>query len=177
MKTSLSLATLCVAILSFGVGQSASAYMLTPITASAPANALTVARQNPNLSIMVEAIEASGMASALTFAGSNYTIFAPSNTAFESLFQETTLTKAKLLSNKPMLQILLGYHVVKSDKPLYANNLQAGRLTTFNKRSLTVTPQKNLVDDRGRMAHIVQPDIMTKNGTLHVIDKVLFPMR
>lgn len=144
-------------------------------TQYASMSALDMARQNPNLSILVEAVEASGIAGMLRFAGNDYTIFAPSNAAFEELFSETTLTKQKLLADKSLIRLLLAYHVIKTNDPLLASQLPKGKVTTYGKRVLTVTPQGNLLDGKGRTAHIIYPNVMTKNGSVHVIDKVMFP--
>lgn len=153
----------------------ASTSTATSISYDASENALQLARRNPNLSILVEAIDAAGLTGVLRFAGSNYTIFAPDNAAFDAWFNETTMTKQKLMQNKPLLRILLGYHVVKTPKPLTVAQMQPSRLTTFNKHQLTITNQKTIKDGIGRTAVIKAADIPTRNGTVHVIDKVLFP--
>lgn len=147
----------------------------TPINYDASENALQLARRNPNLSILVEAIDAAGLTGVLRFAGSNYTIFAPDNAAFEAWFNETTMTKQKLMQNKPLLRILLAYHVLKTPQPLTVAQMQPSRLTTFNNYQLTITNQKMIKDGIGRTAMIKAADIPTRNGTVHVIDKVLFP--
>lgn len=147
----------------------------TPINYDASENALQLARRNPNLSILVEAIDAAGLTGVLRFAGSNYTIFAPDNAAFEAWFNETTMTKQKLMQNKPLLRILLAYHVLKRPQPLTVAQMQPSRLTTFNNYQLTITNQKMIKDGIGRTAMIKAADIPTRNGTVHVIDKVLFP--
>ncbi len=145
------------------------------ISYDASENALQLARRNPNLSILVEAIDAAGLTGALRFAGNNYTIFAPDNAAFEAWFNETTMTKQKLMQNKPLLRILLAYHVVKTQQPLTVAQMQPSQLTTFNNHRLTITNQKTIRDGIGRTAVIKAADIPTRNGTVHVIDKVLFP--
>ncbi|SJM71437.1 fasciclin domain-containing protein [Psychrobacter piechaudii] len=147
----------------------------TPINYDASENALQLARRNPNLSILVEAIDAAGLTGVLRFAGSNYTVFAPDNAAFEAWFNETTMTKQKLMQNKPLLRILLAYHVLKTPQPLTVAQMQPSRLTTFNNYQLTITNQKMIKDGIGRTAMIKAADIPTRNGTVHVIDKVLFP--
>ena len=146
-----------------------------PINYDASENALQLARRNPNLSILVEAIDAAGLTGVLRFAGSNYTIFAPDNAAFDAWFNETTMTKQKLMKNKPLLRILLAYHVIKTPQPLTVAQMQPSRLTTFNNYQLTITNQKTIRDGIGRTAAIKAADIPTRNGTVHVIDKVLFP--
>lgn len=146
-----------------------------PIDYDASENALQLARRNPNLSILVEAIDAAGLTGALRFAGNNYTIFAPDNAAFNAWFNETTMTKQKLMKNKPLLRILLAYHVIKTPQPLTVAQMQPSRLTTFNNYQLTITNQKTIRDGIGRTAVIKAADIPTRNGMVHVIDKVLFP--
>lgn len=153
----------------------ASTSTATSISYDASENALQLARRNPNLSILVEAIDAAGLTGVLRFAGSNYTIFAPDNAAFDAWFNETTMTKQKLMQNKPLLRILLAYHVVKTPQPPTVAQMQPSRLTTFNKHQLTITNQKTIKDGIGRTAVIKAADIPTRNGTVHVIDKVLFP--
>ena len=153
----------------------ASTSTATSISYDASENALQLARRNHNLSILVEAIDAEGLTGVLRFAGSNYTIFAPDNAAFDAWFNETTMTKQKLMQNKPLLRILLAYHVVKTPQPLTVAQMQPSRLTTFNKHQLTITNQKTIKDGIGRTAVIKAADIPTRNGTVHVIDKVLFP--
>ena len=153
----------------------ASTSTATSISYDASENALQLARRNPNLSILVEAIDAAGLTGVLRFAGSNYTIFAPDNAAFDAWFNVTTMTKQKLMQNKPLLRILLAYHVVKTPQPLTVAQMQPSRLTTFNKHQLTITNQKTIKDGIGRTVVIKAADIPTRNGTVHVIDKVLFP--
>lgn len=138
-------------------------------------SALDMAKQNPELSTLVEAVHASGISRMLAFAGKDYTIFAPSNAAFESLFRETRLTKQSLMANKPLLRMLLGYHVIKDTKPLSMQQLPAGTVRTLNKKPLAITQQRSILDERGRLAHITQPNITTRNGMVHVVDRVLFP--
>ncbi|WP_296204718.1 fasciclin domain-containing protein [Psychrobacter sp. UBA3962] len=157
------------------LSNTATAFTSTPINYDASENALQLARRNPNLSILVEAIDAAGLTGVLRFAGSNYTIFAPDNAAFEAWFNETTMTKQKLMQNKPLLRILLAYHVLKTPQPLTVAQMQPSRLTTFNNYQLTITNQKMIKDGIGRTAMIKAADIPTRNGTVHVIDKVLFP--
>ena len=157
------------------LSNTATAVTSIPINYDASENALQLARRNPNLSILVEAIDAAGLTGVLRFAGSNYTIFAPDNAAFEAWFNETTMTKQKLMQNKPLLRILLAYHVLKTPQPLTVAQMQPSRLTTFNNYQLTITNQKMIKDGIGRTAMIKAADIPTRNGTVHVIDKVLFP--
>lgn len=145
-----------------------------PFGAKKLPSALDTVKRDPNLSIMVEAIEASGLSGAISMAGDDYLILAPNNAAFSALFKETNLTKQKLMNNKSLLRGLLAYHVVKKSD---GGKLKSGSMTTYNKRRLVVTPQYKIVDTRGRAANVVSSNIKTKNGTLYVIDRVLVPKK
>lgn len=145
------------------------------ITTYESVNALKMAKQNPELSIMVEAIEAAGIAAMIRFAGDGYTILAPNNEAFYKLFQETTLTKELLLADKSLLRYLLSYHVIKTPQPLSTTQMRPSTLLSLNKKKLTINNQRNIIDEGGRIAQIVTPNIVTKNGNVHIIDRVLFP--
>ncbi|WP_019671874.1 fasciclin domain-containing protein [Psychrobacter lutiphocae] len=156
--------------------QATTALMLAPVnTQYQGLKALDMAKQNPDLSILVEAVDAAGIGTMLRFAGDRYTIFAPNNAAFAKLFRETTLTKQSLLANKGLLRALLAYHVVKSDQPMTVSQLPSGRLQALSKRTFQVTPDATLIDGKGRTAHIIQPNIATGNGMVHEIDIVMFP--
>lgn len=138
-------------------------------------NVVQVAQSDANFSILVEAVQAAGLAGMLSDPNANYTIFAPTNAAFAQALAETGMTKAQLFANKPLLKKILAYHVVSSDMPMYAKNVMPGNVTTASNDTLVVTPQKMLMDENGRMATIIKTDIAATNGVVHVIDKVLLP--
>lgn len=138
-------------------------------------NVVQVAQSDANFSILVEAVQAAGLAGKLSDSNANYTVFAPTNDAFAQALAETGMTKAQLFANKPLLKKILAYHVVNSDMPMYAKNVMPGNVTTASNDTLVVTPQKMLMDENGRMATIIKTDIAATNGVVHVIDKVLLP--
>ncbi|WP_201611350.1 fasciclin domain-containing protein [Psychrobacter submarinus] len=151
--------------------------MKAPVTTQnmAKMNVVQVAQSDANFSILVEAVQAAGLAGMLSDPNANYTVFAPTNAAFAQALAETGMTKAQLFANKPLLKKILAYHVVSSDMPMYAKNVMPGNVTTASKDTLVVTPQKMLMDENGRMATIIKTDIAATNGVVHVIDKVLLP--
>jgi uncharacterized surface protein with fasciclin (FAS1) repeats len=72
--------------------------------AAVPAkNIVELAQATPDLSILVEAVVAAGLASTLSGAGP-FTVFAPTNAAFAALLGELGVTKEALLANKTLLQ-------------------------------------------------------------------------
>ena len=139
-------------------------------------NAVEVAQGNPDLSILVEAVTAADLGSTLSGPGP-FTIFAPTNEAFAALLTELGVTKEQLLANKPLLTAVLQYHVVsgevrKADIPLgKAIEPLSGGFFKIDK----VGAGYVITDGRNRTSNIVTADVMTTNGVVHVIDKVLLP--
>jgi uncharacterized surface protein with fasciclin (FAS1) repeats len=146
--------------------------------APAPAPTKTVvelAQATPDLSILVEAVVAAGLAPALSGTGP-FTVFAPTNAAFAAALTELNLTKAQLLdpANKALLTKILTYHVV-SGKFLKAQVPVGTPITTLQTETLTVDSTLTITDQRGRKAKITATDIEATNGVVHVIDKVILP--
>lgn len=146
-----------------------------PSQTMANMNVVQVAQSNADFSILVEAVQAAGLAGALSNPNANYTVLAPTNAAFASVLQETGMTKAQLFADKPLLTKILGYHVISANAPIYARDVKAGNVAMLSKDVLMITPQKTLMDESGRTANIIKTDIAASNGVVHVIDKVLLP--
>ena len=104
-------------------------------------------------------------------------MFAPTNSAFAALLTELGVTKAQLLANKPLLTAVLEYHVIsgevrKTDIPLgKAIEPLSGGFFKID----TAGAGYVITDGRNRTSNIVTADVMTTNGVVHVIDKVLLP--
>ncbi|WP_350562551.1 fasciclin domain-containing protein [Psychrobacter sp. CAL346-MNA-CIBAN-0220] len=138
-------------------------------------NVVQLAQSNPDFSVLVEAVQAAGLAGALSNPSAHYTVFAPTNAAFMQVLQETGMTKAQLFANKPLLTKILGYHVISGDMAMYAKDVKPGNVMTLSKDTLVVTPQGKLMDESGRTANILKTDMAATNGVVHVIDRVLLP--
>lgn len=138
-------------------------------------NVVQVAQSNPDFSVLVEAIQAAGLTSALANPNAHYTIFAPTNAAFMQALQETNMTKAQLFANKPLLTKVLGYHVINGDMAMYAKDVKPGNVMTMSRDTLMVTTQGKLMDEMGRTTTILKTDVAASNGVIHVIDRVLMP--
>ena len=138
-------------------------------------NVVQVAQSNPEFSVLVEAVQAAGLAGMLSDPNAHYTVFAPTNDAFMQALKETGMTKAQLFANKPLLTKILGSHVVAGDMAMYAKDVKPGNVMTASKDTLTVTKDGKLMDENGRTANILKTDIAANNGVVHVIDKVLMP--
>jgi uncharacterized surface protein with fasciclin (FAS1) repeats len=138
--------------------------------------------------------EFTSLVAALTFASNNgdlvnllssagpFTVFAPTNAAFDALAKELTsrptAVAADILTegNKSLLREVLQYHVVsgrvlKADVP---TNTAIGTALSAAK-ILRVSPTFVITDGRNRTANITATDILNTNGVIHVIDKVILP--
>jgi len=154
---------------------SASTEAPTSSQAMSDMNVVQVAQSNADFSLLVEAVEAAGIAAPLSNPNANFTIFAPTNEAFAQVLQETGMTKDQLFANKPLLTKILGYHVINGAAPVYAEDVKPGTITMLSKDALVVTDQGQLQDENGRTVNILDTDIAANNGVVHVIDKVLLP--
>jgi len=119
---------------------------------------------------LVAAVQAAGLEATLRSDGP-FTVFAPTNAAFDALPDGTVATLLKP-ENKDQLVAILTYHVVAGktkSKDLLGKTLS---VTTVNGAELAIDGTDGVkVGD----ANVVKADIRTSNGVIHVIDKVLLP--
>lgn len=131
---------------------------------------------------LVAAVKAAGLVETLKSAGP-FTVFAPTNEAFDKLPAGTVETVLKP-ENKAMLTKILTYHVVagKMDSKAIAKAIKTGNgkaeLTTVAGGKLWASMDGDkliLTDEKGGMATVTIANVMQKNGVIHVIDSVLMP--
>jgi uncharacterized surface protein with fasciclin (FAS1) repeats len=131
---------------------------------------------------LVAAVKAAGLVETLKSAGP-FTVFAPTNAAFNKLPAGTVETLVKP-QNKKKLTSILTYHVVagKMGSKEVAGAIKAGggkaELTTVQGGKLWLWMQgKNLMlkDEKGGTAMVTIKDVFQSNGVIHVIDTVLMP--
>lgn len=126
---------------------------------------------------LVAAVKAAGLVETMKGAGP-YTVFAPTNAAFDKLPAGTVNTLV-MPENKQKLTTILTYHVVPGR--LMAADLKDGQtLTTVEGETLTVHRMGDTVmlhDTKGGMANVTIPNVVSKNGVTHVIDAVLMPTK
>ncbi|MFE3603567.1 fasciclin domain-containing protein [Streptomyces sp. NPDC059142] len=128
----------------------------------------TAVSNNPELSTLADALKKAGLTDSLN-KDQDITVFAPTNTAFNSLGKEQL---TKLLANTGALKKQLTYHVV--DKKITPDQLSHGTFTTKEGSTLTTSGSGTSfkVNDT---ASITCGNIKTTNGTIYVIDGVLTP--
>jgi len=131
---------------------------------------------------LVAAVKAAGLVDTLKGKGP-FTVFAPTNAAFDKLPAGTVETLVKP-ENKAMLTQILTYHVVagKMDSKAIAKAIKKGKgtamLTTVEGGMLTAKMDgKTLVltDEKGGMSRVTIADVRQSNGVIHVIDTVVMP--
>ncbi len=136
----------------------------------------------PNLTTLVTAVKAAGLADTLMSKGP-FTVFAPTNTAFEKLPEGTVGTLVKP-ENKGTLTTILTYHVVAGKLTakdiVKAIKMGGGNaeLTTVAGAKLSARLSGNSVvitDAKGGQSAVTTADVMQSNGVVHVIDSVLLP--
>jgi len=131
---------------------------------------------------LVAAVKAAGLVDTLKGDGP-FTVFAPTNAAFDKLPAGTVDTLLKP-ENQDQLKKVLTYHVVPgriSSKELVAMIMKDGgqtQMKTVEGGTITAMLDGNnvvLKDEKGGTAIVTQADVMQKNGVIHVIDTVLMP--
>ena len=127
----------------------------------------------PEFSILVEALVAADLATALSQPGP-FTVFAPTNAAFAALLTELGITKEALLADQALLTSVLSYHVA-AGRVLKADIAVGTPVTTLQGQTFTIDSALDINDQRGRKAAFVATDVLTSNGVIHVIDKVILP--
>lgn len=131
---------------------------------------------------LVAAVKAAGLVETLQSAGP-FTVFAPTNSAFDKLPAGTVATLVKP-ENKATLTKILTYHVVAgrySAKDIAAKikegkgtalftTVQGGILKASMKGKKLI-----LTDEKGGTSTVTIADVFQSNGVIHVIDTVVMP--
>jgi len=133
-------------------------------------NIIQTAIENGSFGTLVAAVTAADLADTLNGAGP-FTVFAPVDAAFAEL-PEGTVESLLLPENKEKLQGILTYHVV-SGTVLSTDLTDGMEATTVNGAAITIhiTDGKVFIND----AEVVIADVVTDNGVIHVINKVILP--
>ena len=131
---------------------------------------------------LVAAVTAAGLVETLQSKGP-FTVFAPTNAAFDKLPAGTVETLLKP-ENLKTLQTILTYHVVAGkmnasaiQKAIKAGNGKA-KLKTVSGGTLIATMKgKNLIiiDENGGKSKVTIANVNQSNGVIHVVDTVVLP--
>jgi uncharacterized surface protein with fasciclin (FAS1) repeats len=119
---------------------------------------------------LVKAVQAAGLVETLKGAGP-FTVFAPTNAAFEKL-PAGTVEELLKPANKEKLKSILLYHV-HSGKAIKAADVKTMSLTTANGADLMVKAEDGNVMINN--AKVIKTDVAASNGVIHWIDTVVMP--
>lgn len=139
------------------------------VTTAQTQTIVAVASSNDNFSTLKAALEAAELTETLAGQGP-FTVFAPTNAAFEALGKEKIEALLKP-ENKDKLIKVLTYHVVPGQ--VMSADLKSGETKTVEGGEVTVTVKDGKV--KVNNAQVTQADVKASNGVIHVIDTVLLP--
>lgn len=148
----------------------ASALVLLAGCATAPAGPQSIAATaaaNPQLTTLNKLINDAGLTETLKGAGP-YTVFAPTNDAFKAVPQKTL---DALAADKALLRSVLTYHVVPGK--VMAAEVKNGPVKTVQGANIALSRSGTFVTVED--AVVVTADVVTTNGVVHVVDRVLIP--
>jgi len=134
-----------------------------------PPTVVDQALNNDSFSILVQAVVKANLVDALSGNGP-FTIFAPTNAAFEALFSTLGISGIADLTAEQLTPILT-YHVVSGN--VLSTQLSEGAVPTLNGESLSVSLSP--APEINGSAKIIATDVQASNGVIHVIDNVLLP--
>ncbi|MBR9916612.1 fasciclin domain-containing protein [bacterium] len=140
------------------------------VKAQEETNILELTSETESLSTLATAVEAADLEATLQSEGP-YTVFAPTNEAFENL-PEGVLNELLKPENKEQLIAVLTYHVIPGE--VMSDDI------TETMKAKTIQGSNASVKSNGESvmienAEVVKADMDASNGVVHVIDEVILP--
>ena len=142
-----------------------------------------IAMGNDDLSTLVAALQAAGYDQQLSDENASWTVFAPTNDAFDALPAGVVESLLKP-ENANSLKYILMYHVSPDLLPASeitsmlgdADNGEINPPTLYGKLTAMAEGESVMLKDAmGNTATVTQTDIKASNGIIHLIDAVLLP--
>lgn len=131
---------------------------------------------------LVAAVKAADLVETLQGDGP-FTVFAPTNAAFEKL-PKGTVSTLLMKENKEKLQAVLTYHVISgkysAEDIMKAIKEGDGKATFKTVNGATLTAMMDgkdvvLMDGAGNKSKVTIGDVNQSNGVIHVVDTVVLP--
>lgn len=150
--------------------------VLLPGAEEEPQSIADIASANADFSSLVAALAKAELVETMDGEGS-FTVFAPTNDAFQNLFNDLGVSGIDDLSKETLTQVLL-YHVLGTK--VMSTDISAGYVETLATNSPDMDPVVLRLDIDGgvklnKETMVTSADIEAFNGVIHVIDKVLLP--
>ena len=150
-------------------GNCAADKTISSLHGHADQSVVEVAVHSEPLSTLVAAVKAAGLVDTLQGKGP-FTIFAPTNKAFEKLPEGTVETLLKP-ENKAKLVAILTYHVVPGK--VMAADVKTMKAKTVNGKEVDI--KVGLDGVMVGKAKVIKTDLIGSNGVIHVVDTVILP--
>jgi uncharacterized surface protein with fasciclin (FAS1) repeats len=141
---------------------------MTTTEMMAESNIVETAVAAGDFTTLASLLESAGLAETLAGEGP-FTVFAPTDEAFEAVPQETL---DALAEDQEMLRAVLLYHVVEGEARA-SDVASMSSAETLNGDSVRLRASGDTV--RVDRARVVKADVPASNGVIHVIDRVLIP--
>lgn len=135
-------------------------------------NIVATALAAGNFNTLAAALEATGLLPVLSDESRDFTVFAPTDKAFDALGQDTINA---LLADPDTLRDILLYHVIPDAKvdAATAISLAGNTVETANGDDIAISlSEGELFINRSK---VIATDVMASNGIIHVLDSVLTP--
>lgn len=131
-----------------------------------------IAQETNELSTLVKVLKEAGLVDTLS-GNQQYTVFAPSNQAFEVIGKQLD----EIVANKEELKKILLYHVVPGI--IHSQDIKFVKLGDIHKvktvggQELQINKQDDKIYVNGAL--VTHADISASNGVVHIIDEVVIP--
>ncbi|MEO1652239.1 MAG: fasciclin domain-containing protein, partial [Bacteroidota bacterium] len=111
-----------------------------------------------------------------------FTVFAPTNAAFQTLFDSLGVNSVSEI-DAATLQAVLLYHVVQANAKVYSTDLMNGAVTMLDGNNITIdlSTGVSIASNKGAVnlaipdAMVTGANVIAGNGVVHIIDQVLLP--
>lgn len=135
-----------------------------------------IAVGDPQFSTLVAALTKADLVTTLSGAGP-FTVFAPTNAAFNALLSDLGVTSLDDLSAEALKPILLNHVVVGNVK---STDLTTGYVASANDSGPGNTNVDLYIDISSGVkinkdVTVTTADVLAKNGVIHIVDKVILP--
>lgn len=135
----------------------------------------TLASNTPDLSILVDAVTSAGLANTLDDRSATYTVFAPTNTAFQNFLNDNNFQSLDDVPDAVLSQVLLN-HVLSGEAR--SSGLTTGYVDMLAKESTTDNPINLYINTASGVklngtVNVATPDVDAANGVVHIVDKVI----
>jgi len=137
-----------------------------------PDSIIDVLAADGRFNTLLAAIDAAGLTSTLQ-TGGPFTIFAPSDGAFEAALSDLGMTAEEALANSELLTSILTYHVLNG-KVMADQLIGMDSVTTLEGSDIAISEGSFGAVLNGD-TNVTRTNIEASNGVIHIVNKVLLP--